>query len=113
MLPVCHRDDDAAKGFSKSDQDDSRGAHDSTNGSRSTFQESVREEITQDMDVDKNSQWTIGVNMQDVEGVVVDMEKDHDSFMDIYPTASELAFHSVLELLDEGPANSFLMAIVA
>lgn len=26
MLPVCHRDDDAAKGFSKSDRNDSRGA---------------------------------------------------------------------------------------
>lgn len=64
------------------------GPHDSTNGSRSTFQESVREEITQVMDVDKNSQWTVGVNMQDVEGVVVDIEKDDDSPMDIYPTAS-------------------------
>ena len=55
MLPVCHRDDDAAKGFSKSHQDDSRDAHDSTNCSQSAYQESVREEITQDMDVDKNS----------------------------------------------------------
>ncbi|KAF9381888.1 hypothetical protein CPC16_009637 [Podila verticillata] len=73
----------------------------------------MSEEKTRDMDVDTNSQWTSNIRMQDVEGVVDEMEKDDDSPMDIDATAWELTFHRVLERLDEDPANSCLVAIVA
>lgn len=50
---------------------------------------------------------TIDVRMQDVEGVVVDMEKDDDSPMDIDATASELAFHRVLGTLGRESCKLF------
>lgn len=113
MLPACRKDDEAAKGSSKSNQDGGRDAYDCTSSSQSAYRELVSEEKTRDMDVDTSSQWTIDVRLQDVEGVVVNMENDDDSPMDIDATASELAFHRVLECLDEVPANSCLVAIVA
>ncbi|KFH63121.1 hypothetical protein MVEG_11158 [Podila verticillata NRRL 6337] len=90
-----------------------RDALDCINSSQSTYQESMSEEKARDMDVDTNSQWTSNIRMQDVEGVVDEMEKDDDSPMDIDATAWELTFHRVLERLDEDPANSCLVAIVA
>ncbi|KAF9213306.1 hypothetical protein BGZ59_005548 [Podila verticillata] len=44
MLPVFRKDDDAAKGSSKSNQDSGRDALACINGSQSTYQESVSEE---------------------------------------------------------------------
>ncbi|KAG0010005.1 hypothetical protein BGZ81_003028 [Podila clonocystis] len=120
VSPMCYLGDDHIdEGYFEYDSSDEKSHQDneSDNDNDSDGQDhqsSISEETAQDMDVDTDSQWTFDVAMEDGEykddkkdGINMDKDEIYDSFMDIDPTPTELAFDKVLELIDTDPTRKF------
>ncbi|KAI9231311.1 MAG: hypothetical protein BYD32DRAFT_492091 [Podila humilis] len=129
ISPTCYFDDDVD--VDDDDDDDSYESHTDNKSSNSKndhngsdqddasddqddHQFSVSEESTQGMDLDTDSQWSFDIVMRDAKYNGVDKDgmirnKD-DSWMDVDPTPTELAFNYVLQCLEADAPSCFLDA---
>ncbi|KAF9309303.1 hypothetical protein BG003_009918 [Podila horticola] len=122
--PMCYlKDDWDDEGYHEYDSSDEQSneqdaSNDQDASDNQDNQSSISEETTQGMDVDTDSQWTFDVVMKDGEfnddqkdDVKLDEYEVYDSFMEIDPTPTELAFDLVLELIDIDCTSKFLGAL--
>lgn len=127
VSPTCYLDDDdngdddddSYESFTDNKSSDSKSDHNENDqDDASDVQEdnhiSVSEGSTQDMEVDSDSQWSFDIVMGDAE--YTDNDRDGvtrnkgDSWMNVDPTPTELAFGIVLQCLDKDSTNLFLKA---